>query len=669
MRATPGDYHDLNLATGREILYEVQVRTANACDPTVGNSAQKYACAAKIAPKPVYKAGIDGFQCNDLERLNRIKLGTLDDMLENTADYRQGITVRYIREKVGATAVWLMPLFPNNDTWKIPDGCDNLGSPYAVRDYLHARGTLSRECILKGQDEYSSTPCWGNNELEKVIAEAHSKGLKVMLDVALNHFGHNYLMYDYVNHTPIRERIASKEDLNRLWKYNETEEESLLRPELLDSAAALTAATGAGIPLPLQTQTHKLNAMNLAALNAKCPNLSGDALVRSFNMWREALDSERAYFSCDPLSLEAQLPGFYMGRNATDPSKKLGDNFTNNWVDVKFLYHHEENEAHKHQFVRNREYLFRVMNYWVSRGVDGFRLDHTTDPDGKMGANEWKYILSKVNYYAKKRGQKQPIYLAEEFGDQMGMSRVVDLMTEGYVGDMNGRNGKTKDAHHVENVVRNMGRFKGRTYVMSALETHDEHRLLEGTGFNVWTGAGFWGIGATTWSTPMILMGQEFGETEQLPFRKSAYLPGRFKGTHSYREDGTSLVGFYNSMMTSRLAPENRALVSSKYHFLRTRQNNSVDSRIFAQIKWTDDLNVVFTFHNLWEQDVKQSYFIPPEIAQAAGIKDDFSYQLIDVLSNQRKGACRTGSELKWDFYIELDRATRMQWLRLERCQ
>jgi hypothetical protein len=87
--------------------------------------------------------------------------------------------------------------------------------------------------------------------------------------------------------------------------------------------------------------------------------------------------------------------------------------------------------------------------------VDGFRLDHTTDADSGIFADEWDYIISKVDYYA----------------------------------------------CHVERAVANGDRFGGHTYVMTALETHDELRLLQGTGFNLWTGAGFWGIGATTWST------------------------------------------------------------------------------------------------------------------------------------------------------------------------
>ncbi|HSO35541.1 MAG TPA: hypothetical protein VLT33_23595, partial [Labilithrix sp.] len=102
----------LNVAAGSLILYEAQVRTANACHPDVGSAAQRTACLAKAAPKVKYRA--EGMSCGDRDNLEKIKLGTLDDMVEDTADFRKGITVRYLKERVGANALWLMPLFPNN---------------------------------------------------------------------------------------------------------------------------------------------------------------------------------------------------------------------------------------------------------------------------------------------------------------------------------------------------------------------------------------------------------------------------------------------------------------------------------------------------------------------------------------------------------------------------
>jgi hypothetical protein len=306
------------------------------------------------------------------------------------------------------------------------------------------------------------------------------------------------------------------------------------------------------------------------------------------------------------------------------------------------------------------------MNYWVSRGVDGFRLDHTTEYANGLAPNEWRYILGKVDYYAARRGQAAPLYLAEEFGDQLGMAEVVDMMTEGYVFDMNARGGGTKDAGHVERVLDNMNRFDGEVYVMTALETHDEHRLTDGTGFNIWTGAGFWGAGATTWSTPMLLMGQEFGEAWGLGFRRSDYLRSRFVGSSNYQDGGDALADFYGTMIKSRR--DNRSLYASNKAYLRTRDGNARDARIFAQVKWSGDGDVVFVFHNLWERDVAQSYYIDPGLGEALWIRDHRSYKLVDLISGRQMGGCRSGADLKWDFHVAMGRETRMQWLRLEVC-
>lgn len=650
-------YNELNTEAARTVLYEVQVRAANACRTDVGADWQRAACAAKVAPEVKYH----GPGCDIIDELHAIKHGTLDDMLEDTADYHEGITLRYIHEAVGANMIWLMPLFPNNDRWALPDDCDDTGSPYAVRDYLHVRGNLSRACIEAGRDEYASEPCWANDELETLIQEAHGRGVKVMLDVAFNHFGHNYLFYDYVDQRPTRRRAEEFEDLDALWDYGATFEDALVHPEILDSEDALFELVA----------RDAYAEEDLTGLQARCPDLAGDALVRAFGMWRQAFDGEREAFDCDPeaLSLERNVPGFYLGANAFDPAARLGDNFTNNWRDVKFLYHHEENDAHYWDHVRAREYLFRVMNYWVSRGVDGFRLDHATDGDGGMGSNEWKYIIGKVNYYAWKRGQQRPIYLAEEFHDQMAMNHVVDVMIEGYVGDMNGRNGATKDASFVEKVLGNAQRFQGHTYVMRALETHDEHRLTDGTGFDRWTGAGFWGIGAASPGTAMLLMGQEFGEPYGLGFRRSDFLRGRFYGSPNHQADGDALRKFYQGMIQAKLSPANRALVGPNEWNLRPKDApNKPDSRIFAQARWTDS-NVVFTLFNLWRRDVAQTYFLPPDLAGKLSIADGAKYKFVDAFTGDQVGDCRTGADLKWAFPIEMGAETRLQWLRLELCR
>ena len=208
------------------------------------------------------------------------------------------------------------------------------------------------------------------------------------------------------------------------------------------------------------------------------------------------------------------------------------------------------------------------------------------------------------------------------------------------------------------------------TYVMAALETHDEHRLLEKTGLNIWTGAGFWGIGLTTWSLPMLLSGQEFGEPWGLGFKRSDYIRSRFEGSDNFNNASSELRDYYARMIWARKQEKNRALYSSKRHFLRTKDSNSVDERIFAQIKWSEDYNVIFTIHNLWEEDVEQSYYIPPAVASSAGIQDSKNYKLRNILAEgePQLGNCILGKDIKWNFFVKLNRAERAQWLRLEEC-
>ncbi len=690
----PGDYNKLNVQTGSEILYEVQVRAANACRDDWGADWQKDRCRKKVGTMSGYYAHNGNPQfCGAWNELKKIKLGTLDDLLDDSTDYHAGITLKYIKEKVGATTVWLMPLFPNNDRWNIPDegmgDCDNLGSPYAVRDYMHASGRIDAYCVQAGVDEYSAEEkgtkvCWGNGGLDKVISKAHSLGLKVMLDVALNHFGHNYLFYDYTDHYPVRERIATGQNLDQLWNHDATYDGALVHPELLDTEEKLRASA----------RSNGSVSSALQAIEAKCPGqFSGDRLVRVVGMWREMLDWERARFKCENAAyLEYSVPGFYLGtkdQGEPQPSWGIGSNYTNNWKDVKFLFHHEYHSDRRdgrgdfyQTFVRNREYLFRVMNYWVSRGVDGFRMDHTTDFDSGMGPNEWKYIISKVNYYdwqrkGKPANHQPPIYMAEEFGDQGGMNHVVDAMTEGYVFDIRGMNGQTKNASYVEDVLNREARFAipgvsyERAFVLRALETHDEPRVFERTGFDQWTAAGFWGVGAASRGLPMLLMGQEFGERDGLGFRRSTLLPGRFYGHPNHNDQGEALIDFYRKMNGARQSHDNRALRANSRAYLRSKRNDGkADERIFAQVKWddVDGKNVMFTFNNLWPTDAETEYFISPELGDKLAIQDGLRYRLVNVLSGQQAGSCKTGAELKWGLYVHMAASERVQWLRLEIC-
>jgi glycosidase len=79
----------------------------------------------------------------------------------------KGITAQFDRLKdLGVTILWLMPIHPIGQEKKK----GTVGSPYAVRDY------------------YGINPDYGTkDDLKQLVAEAHRRGMKVVIDIVANH--------------------------------------------------------------------------------------------------------------------------------------------------------------------------------------------------------------------------------------------------------------------------------------------------------------------------------------------------------------------------------------------------------------------------------------------------------------------------------------------------
>ncbi len=88
-----------------------------------------------------------------------------------------GVTARLDTLKaMGVNIVWLMPIHPLGE--KMRKG--TLGSPYAVRDY------------------YAINPDYGTEaDLKNLIAEAHKRGMKVLIDVVANHTAWDNVMMQH----------------------------------------------------------------------------------------------------------------------------------------------------------------------------------------------------------------------------------------------------------------------------------------------------------------------------------------------------------------------------------------------------------------------------------------------------------------------------------------
>ncbi|HKQ99605.1 MAG TPA: alpha-amylase family glycosyl hydrolase, partial [Pyrinomonadaceae bacterium] len=96
-----------------------------------------------------------------------------------------GVTARLDElKRLGVTILWLMPIHPIGQAKKK----GSIGSPYAVRDY------------------YAINPDYGTKEdLKRLVAEAHRRGMKVIIDIVANHTAWDSVLMkqpDFYTHDP-----------------------------------------------------------------------------------------------------------------------------------------------------------------------------------------------------------------------------------------------------------------------------------------------------------------------------------------------------------------------------------------------------------------------------------------------------------------------------------
>ena len=84
-------------------------------------------------------------------------------------------------------------------------------------------------CAIAGTDEYGDSPCWGTDELVAFVEDAHSRDIRVLIDVAFNHFGHGYRMYDVAG-AMAYDSLVDGQSADVLWDFAGTHDDALVEP-------------------------------------------------------------------------------------------------------------------------------------------------------------------------------------------------------------------------------------------------------------------------------------------------------------------------------------------------------------------------------------------------------------------------------------------------------
>jgi len=133
-------------------------------------------CLAHV-PSAVTAAGeASGVQASADWPRNAVIYEIFPRNFSGTGDFK-GITARLDEiADLGINVLWLMPIHPIGQ--KLKKG--TIGSPYAVRDY------------------YAVNPDYGTtNDLRELVAKAHQRGLKVILDIVANHTSWDSVMMEH----------------------------------------------------------------------------------------------------------------------------------------------------------------------------------------------------------------------------------------------------------------------------------------------------------------------------------------------------------------------------------------------------------------------------------------------------------------------------------------
>jgi hypothetical protein len=123
--------------------------------------------------------------------------GTLDDLAGQGSPTTNGkYTLEFLKEQ-GVNSVWVQPPFKRS-VWDHRHPLDDAGRPYATKSYFAVDPKLSAraQAVLARGGSEEEAEAAATQEWKDFVAKAHSLGIKVVVDVALNHVGHNYEFAD-----------------------------------------------------------------------------------------------------------------------------------------------------------------------------------------------------------------------------------------------------------------------------------------------------------------------------------------------------------------------------------------------------------------------------------------------------------------------------------------
>jgi hypothetical protein len=381
------------------------------------------------------------------------RYGTFADLLEPGSPLTNGrYTLEWLASQ-GVTAVWLQPCF-EIEKWDRRHPTDDAGSPYAVKDYFAVRRELSRAARGKaGADAEHAA----REEFQAFTRRADELGIKVILDVALNHVGHNYefedlfVRYDQAGHET---RELRRNDFSQV-----------------------------------------ADAAQLATIEARLRNPE----VLKYMEY-----------------LAPHLYGRYPDTRGAEHVSQIAPGGWFEWPDTKQLNHGRMrwsytwwDPAASEENRRVQGWLTRILSFWaVEMGVDGFRLDYTTGLPQSFLERALNLVQADVDRH---RPGKNLFLLGEDFHTTQETRHWLDAGQGGWFHEFLA----ARRPEQFERIVESPW-----FHDLLSLGSHDEERYIHALGGDRRAAARLWTILELLGGPVLHVMGDEFGEGEKLPFKQ-----------------------------------------------------------------------------------------------------------------------------------------------------
>jgi hypothetical protein len=365
----------------------------------------------------------------------------------------------------GKNTIRIQPPF-RHDRWDKANPYDSLGSPYATTDFFSIDPRYSKDVQTSG------VPSWdkdkqrqvANNEFWDFVKTAHANGLKVILDIALNHTGHNTTVRDLFDDPVNGERVVRS-------NFDDITLDAGQQQAVHDRIAANPYGTGEELfPEMFANKDH------------------------------------------DPAG-------------AHSVSDMIGGG-NGEWADTKQLNTGAFNwggEIHDEQINRNvTDWHARILKFWAAPpasetggqqidGVDGFRLDHSTN----LPPEDWERSMNQLQAMV----PKPLVVIQEDFNQQERLRVWGDGMESGWYRDLI-NNFKASNVDGIWGIV-------GSDYFYETLRggNHDEDRISTQFGGDLMATGRYLAMLDLFGGISTTVMGDEFGEGKKLEFKHQGAVP------------------------------------------------------------------------------------------------------------------------------------------------